>query len=110
LLLRKIITEEEYRPKKNAILEKKAQLFRKMKKLEEEANSRFEPITEFVKGQTGHKSGFETESQARSATREFFREPKVAEREGFEPSVPVYPVQRFSKPYLTLRDNDIKTH
>jgi len=50
LLLRKIITEEEYRPKKNAILEKKAQLFRKMKKLEEEANSRFEPITEFVKG------------------------------------------------------------
>jgi len=24
----------------------------------------------------------------------------VAEREGFEPSVPVYPVQRFSKPSL----------
>ena len=25
---------------------------------------------------------------------------EVAEREGFEPSVPVYPVQRFSKPSL----------
>ena len=49
-LLRKTITEEEYRSKKNAMLEEKGECFRKMTKMEEEANSRFEPITEFVKG------------------------------------------------------------